>query len=262
MPMSSICARLARMFFSLSGMPLGVPVLPLEKSSVASSSGFRLAHHQFFSTPAGNIFDRIIVHAICGFRALRISFTSQKLAASAGQGKSFSRSRAAAALRTTRTLAIFIHAAAALPPAAKFTFTLLLPASATARLAIHPPAPGGSTIPMRASGSFLSSCASTTAAAIKVCAFSSLRFSPRRSTRATRAGFCSNASSAKAPRLVSAAPDIQNLFHQFFQVRYVLAGLHALVAGTAHFFAGGIHDDNCGEAFHVILLGQARIHFL
>ncbi len=139
------------MFRWVSTTPLGSPVLPLVNSSPASRSppSFGTPANRT-SQPAGNTTASRDQKTAAFFSSLsqtaRSSFRSVR-------GKcSFTFSSITLAVITAFRPACRTADSAAARPEVKLRFTGVLPASTQARLAIAPPAPGGSRIPTRPSG--------------------------------------------------------------------------------------------------------------
>ena len=147
-----ICAQLARMLRCVRATPLGSPELPLVNSRPASARSptfgtpSRPAHHWLGSSQAASSHGSIArLPPAASISVLRSSVRS-------GQGKLGTLGRIASAEITVFTPPSRRLVSRAARPAVKFRFTGTFPAQSTARLAMNAPAPVGSTIPTRCSG--------------------------------------------------------------------------------------------------------------
>ena len=147
-----ICQQLDKILRWVSTTPFGSPELPLVNKRPASSRSPRFgrfnipAIHWLGSTQAASNHGRI---AFFPPNALIMSGRSNVFS---GQGKSFTLSRTALAVMTVSISPSRRLDLIAAGPAVKFRLTGVLPAHRIAKFAILPPAPGGSTTPMRCSG--------------------------------------------------------------------------------------------------------------
>src|ERR1700722_3562253 len=120
--------------------PLGVPVLPLEKMTAATSSGFVAPAR----LPAGNNRAAAMVRALDV--GLNVASTSSKKTVPGSSG-SLAFSRKVGEERMVEIPHTEMACAMASSPEVKFRFTAVLPASVTPRLASAPPTDEGSNSP-------------------------------------------------------------------------------------------------------------------